>query len=414
MTSRTRKAFGRWWVIPAAVAVLLPVMAAGYLAHTDRLEFSYLRQRIYRAMGANPGPLTSAAIQRLSVPAGFKVQLYAQDLPSARFMRFTAAGDLLVTLRHENAVVLLERDHNGDGKADGSRVLLDKLSGPDGIDIRDGWLYVGESEAVGRVQIDEQAGKLLGPYQRIVTGLPHDGHWTKNVRIGPDGLLYVAQGSSCNVCVEQDSRRATIMRYNADGTDGSIYASGLRNSVGMDWSPADDALYATDNGRDLLGDDEPPDELDRIEAGAFYGWPYVHGFGVLDPDLGTGKEALLEAFVPPVHGFRAHNAPLGIHFLRKARVPDAYRFAALVALHGSWNRTTPDGYKVVSLHWRDDGSIEERDFLSGFLTKRRVTGRPVGVTEGPDGAIYVSDDFSGSIYRIAYDVANQIQIGESR
>jgi glucose/arabinose dehydrogenase len=192
------------------------------------------------------------------------------------------------------------------------------------------------------------------------------------------------------------------MRMHPDGTGAEIFATGLRNSVGFDWAPWDGTLYATENGRDLLGDDFPPDELNRIEKGHFYGWPYVNGFGVLDPEVGTGQMAKLAETTVPAHGFRPHNAPLGIHFLRGPGLPPGYDRTALVALHGSWNRTKLDGYKVVALQWADDGSITERDFLTGFLGPDGIIGRPAGVTEGPDGAIYVSDDYAGVIYRITY------------
>ena len=226
-------------------------------------------------------------------------------------------------------------------------------------------------------------------------------HQTKTIGFGPDGLLYVAQGSSCNVCIEKDSRRATIMRMQPDGKEREIFATGLRNSVGFDWAPWDDALYATENGRDLLGDDLPPDELNRIERGGFYGWPFAFGARVGDPDMGKGHEADIARSIPPAHEFRAHNAPLGIAFLRGATLPPGYSRTALVALHGSWNRSVPDGYKVVALDWQADGSIVERDFLTGFRNSEGILGRPAGVTQGPDGAIFITDDYAGVIYRVA-------------
>jgi cytochrome c553 len=216
--------------------------------------------------------------------------------------------------------------------------------------------------------------------------------------------MYVSVGSSCNVCVETDRRRATLMRFRPDGSGEEVFATGLRNAVGFDWRPEDGQIYATDNGRDLLGDDFPPCELNRVVQGGFYGWPFANGNRVSDPDLGRGQEARIAASIPPVHGFRAHNAPLGITFLRGESVPAAYRGAAVVALHGSWNRTRKDGYKVVSLHWDGQGAIAERDFLTGFLgaDDADVIGRPVDVAEGPDGSVYVSDDYAGSVYRVAW------------
>ncbi len=347
-------------------------------------------------------PSPGEVANRLRAAPGFEVDIYEGNIPLARWLLFSATGDLLVARSRGGEVVLLDRDRDGDGHPDGRRVLLESLDRPHGLAIRDGWLYVAEKTAIGRIRFDEQAGATTGDYQRVVTGLTGDGnHVTRTIAFGPDGKLYLSQGSTCNVCVEKDRRRATMMRFEPDGTQGEIYATGLRNSVGFDWAPWDGSLYATENSRDLLGDDFPPDELNRIERGAFYGWPYLNGFNVLDPDLGKGHEALLATARPPVHGFRAHNAPLGITFLRSPGRQPGYERAAVVALHGSWNRSVPDGYKVVSLHWAADGTIEERDFLTGFLGDSGVMGRPAGVAEGPDGAVYVADDYAGVVYRVA-------------
>jgi mono/diheme cytochrome c family protein len=193
-----------------------------------------------------------------------------------------------------------------------------------------------------------------------------------------------------------------MYRYRTDGSGAELVAHGLRNAVGFDWQPGTNDLYATDNGRDLLGDDFPPCELNRIEMGGFYGWPFANGDRVPDPDFGRGQEARILASIPPAHNFRAHNAPLGISFIRGDRVPATLRGAALVALHGSWNRREKDGYRVVSLRWLRDGSILEENFLSGFEQDDDVIGRPVHVVEGRDGAFYVSDDYAGAIWRVAY------------
>jgi glucose/arabinose dehydrogenase len=168
----------------------------------------------------------------------------------------------------------------------------------------------------------------------------------------------------------------------------------------MDWTPWDDTLYATENGRDLLGDDLPPDELNRIERHEFYGWPFVYGAGVPDPDFGAGHAAEAARAVTPAHAFRAHHAPLGLAFLRGPSLPPGYSRTALVALHGSWNRSQPDGYKVVALDWQPDGGIIERDFLTGFLGAAGVLGRPAGIAQGTDGTIFITDDYAGVIYRI--------------
>ncbi len=336
----------------------------------------------------------------LRVPSGFEIGIFATELPNARMLRFTSRGDLIVSLPRDGAVALLEADRDGDGRADGRRILVSGLRRPHGIDVYEGWLYVAETDAVGRVEFDVDTGNVVGEYQRIVDSLPGGGnHWSRTLRFGPDGWMYVSVGSSCNVCEEANPRRAALLRFRPDGSDEEIYATGLRNTVGFDWRPQDGHLYGTDNGRDLLGDDFPPCELNRIESGGFYGWPYANGDRVADPDLGRGRAREIASSAVPVFHFPAHNAPLGISFL-DADAPEPLQGAALVALHGSWNRSRKDGYKVVSLHWNRDGSIESRDFVVGFERNERVVGRPVDAALGPDGAIYISDDYASTIYRV--------------
>jgi len=348
-------------------------------------------------------PPADEVLMRLEAPAGWRVERFADGIENARWLLVTPNGDLLLTRPKSGEVILLEADRDGDGRSDGRHVVVSGLNLPHGMDLHDGWLYVGETDAVGRIRFDPATGKTTGELERVVTGLPGGGnHWTRTVRFGPDGWMYVSIGSSCNVCQEDDPRRATITRYRPDGSGEEIFATGLRNAVGFDWRPSDGKIYATDNGRDLLGDDFPPCELDLVEKGSFYGWPIANGNRIPDPDFGAGQDARIKSSVPPVHPFRAHNAPLGIVFLRGDSVPDGYRGEAIVALHGSWNRSKKDGYKVVSLHWLPDGRIDERDFLTGFLGSDDddVVGRPVAVVQGPDGAVYVSDDFAGCVYRV--------------
>ncbi len=340
---------------------------------------------------------------RIELPPGFSIAVYATHLPRVRELRFTEAGDLLASLPEAGSIVLLERDRNGDGRPDGRRELLGGLARPHGIDIFEDTVYVAETDAVGRVGFDARIGQTVGQYRRIVHGLPGGGnHWSRSVRVGPDGLLYVTVGSSCNVCIEDHPWRASMLRFRADGTGGEVYATGLRNTVAFDWGPGGSVLYGADIGRDLLGDDVPPDELNRLERGGSYGWPYAYGDRVPDPDFGPRMGDRIAASVAPVHAFAAHSSPTGMTFLRGQGLPADYRGAALVALHGSWNRTEKQGYEVVSLHFSADGKIAERKFATGFEVDEEVIGRPSDVVEGPDGAIYVSDDFTGSIYRVRF------------
>ncbi len=353
-------------------------------------------------MGRGSPPSSDVFGGRIQVPPGFSIRLWA-ELPRVRFLRPVPGGDLLASVPREGRVVRLLADRDGDGRSDGSETLLADLDRPHGLDLHGGWLYVAETGAVRRIRFDpaDPAAGVSGALETVVSGLPAGGnHWTRTARIGPDGGLYVSVGSSCNVCEEEDPRRAAMLRFDPESGRGGLYARGLRNAVGFDWRPGTGELYATDNGRDLLGDDFPPCELNRVVEGGDYGWPVANGDRIPDPDLGAGQKARIAASLPPVHGFRAHNAPLGITFLRSDAQPAGYRGAALVALHGSWNRTRKDGYKVVSLHWGESGRIEERDFVWGFLEGENVIGRPVDVAELGDGSIFVSDDYAGAVYRI--------------
>ncbi|MEQ1888177.1 MAG: PQQ-dependent sugar dehydrogenase [Alphaproteobacteria bacterium] len=338
--------------------------------------------------------------ENLRAPPGFEITHYASGIPGVRMLHFTASGALIASVPGRGRVILLSP--GAMGAAPEIHVLLDGLNGPHGVDLHEDLLYVAEEDAVGRIAFNEKTGMVEGGYQRIITGLPEGaGHSTRTVRVGPDEKLYVTVGSSCNACIEVDPRRAAMLRYDLDGGNGVVYAEGLRNPVGFDWRPSDGTLFATDNGRDQLGDDLPPCELNLIEQGGHYGWPYAYGDNVPDPQYGPGAPEIIARAKSPVFEFRAHNAPLGIIFVRNSVAPELLRGAALVALHGSWNRSSKDGYKVVMLNWRADGKIEARDFVWGFLKNGKVSGRPVDIAEGPDGAFYISDDYAGTIYRVA-------------
>lgn len=339
-------------------------------------------------------------LSRLAPPEGYSLGIFASGLNGARFMRVTEKGDLLLSIPSTGSVMLLERDSDEDGKSDGIKNLISNLNKPHGIDFYDKYLYVAEADAVGRVLFDHEKRLLSGSYERIINGLPTGGHWTRTIRFGPDGFMYLSIGSSCNVCIENDHRRAAIVRYKPDGSKEEVYASGLRNTVGFDWNPANGKIYGTDNGRDMLGDDFPPCELNLITKGGNYGWPFANGNNIPDPDFSKYGGEKASEFIKPVHNFRAHNAPLGIVFLKSSATVPEYRGSAIVALHGSWNRSRKDGYKVVSLKWDKNGGIAEKDFLTGFLRSSddNVIGRPVDVVEDRNGVIYVSDDYAGNIY----------------
>jgi glucose/arabinose dehydrogenase len=391
----------RWtWLRGLVAAGLVVLGGCAVLRHFLPAVNGPIGNSLFGWGGKAPSEVEVAG--RLHVPPEYEIALYAL-VPGARMLLATPRGDLLVSLPRDGKVVLLARDKDDDGRPDAVRDLLTGRARPHGLALSpDGWLYVGEASSVARVRFDVAKGELQGTPETIVTGLPEGGnHWTRNVGIGPDGKLYVTVGSSCNVCEEKDERRAAMLRFAPDGSGYELYARGLRNAVDFAWQPGTGDLYATDNGRDLLGDDFPPCELNRIVPGGDYGWPVANGDRVPDPDFGAGEAARIAASIPPAFGFRAHNAPLGISFLTHPAEPADFRGVALVALHGSWNRTQKDGYKVVALRWDEGGAIHAEDFVTGFLSGDEVYGRPVDVVEAPNsGTIYVSDDYAGAIYAI--------------
>jgi glucose/arabinose dehydrogenase len=393
------------WVVGFLLVLIVMAVVAlvGLSRFDERFRVTDWRVVIHALTGLGAPQIAAADMaQGFVLPDGLGVALYAENVAKARMLRLTSAGDLLVSQPRAGQVLLLGRDANADGKPDQQRVLLQGLDRPNGIDISDGWLYVAEGASVGRVRFDVASGAISGDYKTIVSGIPEgENHWTRTLRIGADGWVYVSIGSSCNVCIEKHDWRAAMIRFKPDGSGVERYAHGLRNSVGFDFAPWSGELYATDNGRDLLGDDFPPCELNRIEKDGFYGWPYVNGFGVADPDFGTANPALAQRAIAPAHGFAAHNAPLGMSFLRSPVNVKRFGRAAVVALHGSWNRSSSDGYKLALLQWDTQGKITQRDFLTGFIAGGAVRGRPVDIAEAPDGTLYVSDDYANVVYRIA-------------
>ncbi|MFO1169668.1 MAG: PQQ-dependent sugar dehydrogenase [Hyphomicrobiaceae bacterium] len=334
---------------------------------------------------------------RLHALEGYRVSVYAEGLGKARLMQLTPSGDILLTSPNQKVLRILA-DKTGDGRSDGTEVLLDGLRRVHGIFLDGDTLYLAEERRVLSVGYDAAAGKVTGEPKVILDGLPGGaGHSTRTVKKGPDGKLYVSIGSSCNVCEEREPWRASLIRF-LPGETPEVFATGLRNTVGFDWQPGTNALYGVDNGRDWLGDDFPPCELNRIEPGKFYGWPFFNGDNRPDPDVGDRASAQGRDPVAPVHGFGAHVAPLSIRFL-KHQADAQMNGRALVAEHGSWNRSKLAGYQVVMLTFEGDRVIEV-PFLWGFQEGGDVMGRPVDVIEADDGTIYVSDDKLGVIWKV--------------
>lgn len=358
---------------------------------------------------AAPTETTAPAVQptriiappgSIQLPDGFGISVFAEGLSDPRMMALGPDGFIYVAERGRGRIVRLP-DRDGDGVADGIEVVADGLSAPSSIAFyQDGSLYVGETRQVLRLNNPNTEG-VFQERQVIVDDLPAGGgHSTRTVLFSPDWQwLYVSVGSSCNVCVEQDSRRAAILRYTPEGEDETIYVSGMRNAVGITFRPGTDELWATNNGRDWLGDDLPPETVYKVRQGDNAGWPYCHAGQIIDPDFGQLDSCT--GILKPEVEIQAHSAPLGLTFYTGEQFPPEYRGNLIVALHGSWNRSAPVGYKVVRVTMDNGIPGKVIDLATGWLPENGGQwGRPVDVLTGPEGSLFVSDDGQGRIYRI--------------
>jgi glucose/arabinose dehydrogenase len=345
------------------------------------------------------GQALAADLAAIRLPAGFKIETLVTDIPNARSMAFGAQGTLFVGSRSEGRLYALT-DADGDGRYETQRVIRRGLNMPNGIDFRAGALYVAENHRLTRY--DDIESRLDNPPRpRLIAALPSERHhgW-RYLRFGPDGLLYLSIGAPCNICNEPGF--ATIVRMQPDGSGREIFARGVRNSIGFDWQPESQVLWFSDNGRDWLGDDLPPDELNRApQAGLHFGYPFCHGGEVVDPEF--GRLGVCDQYVAPALRLDAHVAPLGVRFYTGSQFPASYRGQLFIAEHGSWNRSTPVGYRIMLARVEQGRVVDYTPFAEGWLGAfGRVSGRPVDLLVAPDGALLVSDDKAGRIYRISY------------
>jgi glucose/arabinose dehydrogenase len=374
------------------VVALIVIVLLGGVLYTQRHFIHNLLSGSHFVNG-DPG------VANVRLPPGFQASIFYSGLASPRFIAFSPDGTLFVAERGSGSIVALP-DPGHLGKASSKKVVISGLDDPTSLVFYDGALYVGEQTRVSRFTL----GSNLEVTSRkvIVSGLPADGqHTTRTVLVGPGGKLYVSIGSTCNVCVESDPHRAAIWVYNLDGSGGRLYARGLRNAVGMAVNPWNNQVWVTNNGRDYMGDNLPPETVYALQDGGNYGWPFCQAGDIIDPDFGHPGDC--NGVVQPRIKMQAHSAPLGLAFYNANQFPTQYH-GLFVAFHGSWNRSVPTGYKVVFIPLNAGGQVSgpAQDFATGWLVNNdNATGRPVGLAVGPDGALYASDDLGGMIYRIA-------------
>lgn len=352
---------------------------------------------------ATTSTATMPSLQLIKLPAGFKIDVYADSIKNARSMCLSPSGTLFVGTRDEGSVYALQ-DTDGDYHVDKVYVLAKKLNMPNGVALHNGDLYVAEVSRILKFKnIESQLANPPQPevvYDKYPTETHHG--W-KYIAFGPDGKLYVPVGAPCNICESEDPIFNSITRINPDGTGFEIVQSGIRNSVGFTWHPDNKQLWFTDNGRDMLGDDIPACELNHATADHMhFGYPYCHQGDLPDPEFGNKRPC--SDFTPPAQKLGPHVAPLGLEFYTGNQFPEAYRKQLFIAEHGSWNRSKKSGYKVSLIKLNGDQVTSYEPFAQGWLEveKDEAWGRPVDIELLPDGSMLVSDDFADVIYRIYY------------
>lgn len=358
------------------------------------------------AIPEKSGP-PSISLGYLEAPAGFEISVFAENVTNARQLVMGDTGILYVGSRQAGKVYAVV-DKNNDFKADSVYTIIENLRLPNGVAYKDGALFISEVDKIWRFDnIDNTYSSFPQP-ELVTDELPTEGqHGWKYISFGPDGKLYVPIGAPCNICNHEEDNPlfATLTRMNPDGSDHEIIAKGIRNTVGFTWHPETGNIWFTDNGRDWLGDDIPPGELNEItEKGQHFGYPYLHGSNVWDPEFGEAGKGMENQFKKPIQELGAHVAPLGVIFYTGDMFPTVYKNRALIAEHGSWNRSKKVGYKISQVTFDKEGNaISYKPFITGWLQgEEDIKGRPVSLLQLKDGSVLLSDDNSGKIYRITY------------
>jgi Raf kinase inhibitor-like YbhB/YbcL family protein len=341
-------------------------------------------------------------IATLKVPEGFKIEKIAEKIGNARMIAISPSGVIYISRREEADVIKLNTDDKGSPNGGFERVA--SRAGLHGITFHEGDVYLATVNEIFRAKV--KADGSFGPLEMIIDDLPDAGqHHTRTVQIGPDKMMYISVGSTCNECAEPNPEAATILRVSLDGKKRSIFAAGLRDTIGWGWQPGTGELWGMDHGIDWMGDDMP-EELNRIENGKHYGWPYLYGENKINPRLdasgGMKKSEWVNRSSPMVLGYKGHSAPMQMAFYNSTQFPKDYEGDAFVSMHGSWNRKTASGYEVVRINFENGTAKTIEPFVTGFISGDSESGRPCGTAVTRDGSLIFSDDRNGVLYRVSY------------
>ncbi len=347
-----------------------------------------------------------AQTHNMMLPKGFSLSVFAAGMNGLRFFTFDSQQNMIVADLDAGKIFLL-KDNDKDGVAEQKITIDQGLTVPSDADYYNGDLYVSQSTKVVAYRSLTSDGKY-SKKETLIANLPAGGHLSRTFVLGPDGKIYLAIGSSCNICEEPDPHRAAINVYNLDGSGGEVFASGLRNTVGFQFhlnpQTGQNEIWGVDNGRDQIGDDIPPEEVNIIAKGKNYGWPYCYGKGIANPEFPQKSDYCKNQTEFPAFEMQAHSAPLDISFLplNNSVYPAALKDSVFITFHGSWNRSIPTGYKLITINTADKSS-KEKDFITGWVdSSGYVWGRPVGLGFDQRGNLYVSDDKAGAIYLVHY------------
>lgn len=358
-------------------------------------------------------------LARLTVPPGFRISVFAKDLQNVRWVLPMPNGDVYASRRDQGDVLLL-RDSNRDGTVDERKIVAQNLKAAHGLAVRGNQLYITSDKKV--VMGDIQPDGSLSALRVVIDDLPDAGqHPNRTIAFGPDGLLYITVGSTCNDCRDANPENATLLRAQPDGSARSVVASGLRNTIGFGWHPTSGLLYGFDHGSDYHGDDTPPEELNQLQLNKHYGWPFCYGNRQPDPQVfndppGTTKGDFCPTTQAPALSYTAHAAPIGFAFYTGGQFPAEFRNDAFVAFRGSWNRAQPSGFRVARVRFDAAGRpTAVQDFATGWLMNPPAAtpappgavrptqfGRLAGLAVAADGSLLVAEDQNGVIYRITY------------